>query len=998
MGTCHRCVCAVCAVVIFSFQILFPDPGCAASPNNIFSFFVDDLKFHAGEASFNYDTCMRLAKRLTDNSPPTSEKESITKELNRTAALLRHHASECLAVLDQIDTALITSGADPVLSDRVKRLRRRLSGRVDRFVEECLHGNFNGSFFSRRHGTDLKTRNDTNDFTPPERIAPVAPPAESQNDDYGIDVHHSMNTLSGITTNDSFIPPTQNDLQEDGTDVVFSDSIQALAKSLDYDPIRIYEYVRDHIMYQPYWGSLKGARGALAEGCGNDADIASLLIALLRVSGYPARYGEALVTVDIERAKNWLGLQEDKMVGYYLATAGIPDVQDLYRGASLVQVRFRHIFVEVYMPYGDYRGQQRSTLHKLWVPLAPAFKTMRHIEGRLSQNPPAFDPDVFIQRLRASATVQPDGALSGLDQNVVSSILDEYRDALDELIDRENPQMALRELYGYSEIERRHDPILPITLPFESGPLQRYSKLPELIHHRIKIQLSYWGTDLDADEEEGGLGTQEIRYMTPTANVIGKRLTLSYRPATRADEELLRRYDGNLFGTPCFLIHMYPQLTLDGVVVAENEHKEREGAIDNAAISLGLDENIRIELYKPGETVFPQRRSDTLVTVGDYMAIVLDFGKIARSYLDASAQRLEKAVADPTSDVEKLIGEQLFQTGCAYFYQFDAAADVMAQQAGVRWFRNPSELTVSRHLQVSWLMDFFPVAIESSTVLLDVTGNRIQAIPPTAEWPRREAFLRTAGQYLSLLEHTILTELYHQDAVSAVSLIQTSLDRQIPIYEITPQNKSSVLPKIDLPREDIEIIERELRLGQIVLVPKSRLTVGTYTGAPIVSLTPPGNPMGAFREGYFITRCKPNPYPLNPANGGQITEVISDILNDLVAPDYRGWLSFQKTTQGALNAVMTNSDAIRDGTMPVRTFLNSAAGMALSLIMMQQRALASDMLVTACAMMSMWMKSLNEFLHSVIVMYIDFEGDSLYFPEQNQGVRSAKYVVMCKIK
>jgi hypothetical protein len=44
------------------------------------------------------------------------------------------------------------------------------------------------------------------------------------------------------------------------------------------------------------------------------------LVELLRGSGYPARYGEALVTVDIERAKTWLGVQDDTLPGYLLAS------------------------------------------------------------------------------------------------------------------------------------------------------------------------------------------------------------------------------------------------------------------------------------------------------------------------------------------------------------------------------------------------------------------------------------------------------------------------------------------------------------------------------------------------------------------------------------------------------------------------------------------------------------------------------------------------------
>jgi hypothetical protein len=154
-------------------------------------------------------------------------------------------------------------------------------------------------------------------------------------------------------------PPVENDSLEDGIDVVFSPEIKALADSLGKDPIKMYDYVKNTIAYQPYWGSLKGARQTLLEKQGNDCDQASLLISLLRYSGYPARYGQALVTVDIERAKSWLGVQQDDLVGYLLASAHVPEVKDLYSGSRIVQAQFRHIYAEVYLAYENYRGQIR---------------------------------------------------------------------------------------------------------------------------------------------------------------------------------------------------------------------------------------------------------------------------------------------------------------------------------------------------------------------------------------------------------------------------------------------------------------------------------------------------------------------------------------------------------------------------------------------------------------------------------------------------------------
>src|SRR5882724_4655942 len=48
--------------------------------------------------------------------------------------------------------------------------------------------------------------------------------------------------------------------------------IQSLARGLENDPLRIYNYVHDHIAHVLYFGSKKGAQLALLERSGNDFD------------------------------------------------------------------------------------------------------------------------------------------------------------------------------------------------------------------------------------------------------------------------------------------------------------------------------------------------------------------------------------------------------------------------------------------------------------------------------------------------------------------------------------------------------------------------------------------------------------------------------------------------------------------------------------------------------------------------------------------------------
>ena len=78
---------------------------------------------------------------------------------------------------------------------------------------------------------------------------------------------------------------------------VVTPQIQALADGLQNDPVRIFNYVHDHIKFVLYFGSKKGAQLTLLEKSGNDFDQAALLYALLWAAGctnaFPADHSMA---------------------------------------------------------------------------------------------------------------------------------------------------------------------------------------------------------------------------------------------------------------------------------------------------------------------------------------------------------------------------------------------------------------------------------------------------------------------------------------------------------------------------------------------------------------------------------------------------------------------------------------------------------------------------------------------------------------------------------
>ncbi len=148
--------------------------------------------------------------------------------------------------------------------------------------------------------------------------------------------------------------PTSDDLTET-VDTKQTEAIQELAESLDKDPIKIYEFVRNTIVYEPYYGSRKGAQETLWERGGNDIDQANLLIALFRYSNIPSRYVSGVVEIPIDKAMNWVGVEKPYVAAQVFTAAGIP-TKAIVRGGVIDALQIEHTWTEAYVSYSRYRG------------------------------------------------------------------------------------------------------------------------------------------------------------------------------------------------------------------------------------------------------------------------------------------------------------------------------------------------------------------------------------------------------------------------------------------------------------------------------------------------------------------------------------------------------------------------------------------------------------------------------------------------------------------
>jgi RHS repeat-associated protein len=147
----------------------------------------------------------------------------------------------------------------------------------------------------------------------------------------------------------------------------FSPELQSLANGLDRDPLRIFNYVRTQVEFQPYYRCDKGAHLTYLDGAGNDMDQACLLIALLnQANGVTAtsfvlgRLSVPDSSADGNSLSAWLGLPAP------LAVTALNNSHTPFQGStphgSYTTWTFDHVWV-------------RATINGTTYDLDPSFKS-----------------------------------------------------------------------------------------------------------------------------------------------------------------------------------------------------------------------------------------------------------------------------------------------------------------------------------------------------------------------------------------------------------------------------------------------------------------------------------------------------------------------------------------------------------------------------------------------------------------------------------------------
>lgn len=290
---------------------------------------------------------------------------------------------------------------------------------------------------------------------------------------------------------DSPLPLPEDYQPEDAV----SPEIQALADKLDNDPAKIYWWVRENVRYEPYFGAMQGAEQTLVSRMGNDIDTASLLVSLLRASGYPSRYvyGEASATRD--ETFMLLGVNSVQEALRLMWGAGIPSEFD---GYGFVIER---VWVETYVQPRPYMREHWVQLDASWKPAENYTKIGEYVSVTSTINASELQEGAL-----AGATInETAGYVTGIN----TSFIDSYTSSN---VQTDVLQNITEEFFIPEEKMPPEEVYLPLSMQFDFNKSYEYSTLPDALKYHITV---------DIDSSEGTL----LHYENTLSQIVGKPWT-----------------------------------------------------------------------------------------------------------------------------------------------------------------------------------------------------------------------------------------------------------------------------------------------------------------------------------------------------------------------------------------------------------------------------------------------------------------------------------------
>ncbi|MGB5457322.1 MAG: transglutaminase-like domain-containing protein, partial [Gammaproteobacteria bacterium] len=629
-------------------------------------------------------------------------------------------------------------------------------------------------------------------------------------------------------------------------EVVLTLRIKEQAQLLNYDPVKIYHWVRNNVEWQPTWGAVQDAELTLDARRGNAMDIASLTIALLRASQIPARYVHGTIEVPEAPYRNWAGgFTSIDAAADFAASGGIPSAVAIL-GGKISHVQLEHVWVEAAIDYFPSRGAINQDADA-WVQMDPSYKLYEYLQGLDAVQISGIDKNQLANDFLASGTLnETEGWIQGFDPAILETAHAQAQTALEDYITTNMTDPTNGDIIGGRKTIIQEYPVLPSSLPnriLVEGA--RYDKLPSQLQQQVTYTLGY-------DEFRQPYNPTTFAWST----LNNQKVTLSFRPAKLDDEIALQSLipEGEITdisqlpqSIPSYLIEVVPELIVNG-----------ELKITGLPMKLGEELAFNTKIRFLGRS--KQENYTYKVIAGSYLSVNVVAGNVSsrklsdlQANLNATKAKLESN--DPVQinalTRQEILGDMFYTGTMGYFAQLNAISQVAGLGSGAQYQLASGHGTFGYEPKVDYLFGF-PTAIQLGGVVLDIPLSIVTATNDGNADNKRD-FVMQVGVLSSVLEHATPEQMFNNplnptDAISAVKALQIAAAQGQRTYQITQANINNVLPLLHLSANTEAEIVVSVNAGLEVITHTDQVSVPGYTGEGYI-IYDPVTGSGAYKIG-----------------------------------------------------------------------------------------------------------------------------------------------------
>ncbi|WP_125781252.1 transglutaminase domain-containing protein [Pseudoalteromonas rubra] len=600
-------------------------------------------------------------------------------------------------------------------------------------------------------------------------------------------------------------------------DTAHTAELAQLAASLSSDPVQIFQYVYNNIEYVPAFGSIQGADYTRQTQRGNAFDQASLMVSLLRLSGVPARYVYGSVEVDPEQVKNWVGgVEVIEAAQNLLGQGGVPNV--IVKGAEnqVVSYGLEHVWVEFYQD-----GQ--------WQAADPSFKQYEYSEGIDLTQVASLDQDVFVSELTDGATIEPtEKWVKGLNESAAYTKIESIQNQLEDYLALHLPDASFEDIFGSKVIVTHQNIDLP-NLPYSRViASQSLANIPDNLRHKYRFTL-----------QSGGSAHLQIEKSLP--ELLGKRIALSFKPASEADWDKLselvpnEQHSSSEIPTslPYGFINVKAQFTINEFVIGE-------GGVFPIGQELQSDKGF----WTPR---FGWERTNSPLVAGEYHALSINAHGISEQTLEDLQLRLaqseQKIQADNLSTITSHDFTGLIvQAGIlSYWTSVQTQDRLNAKLQNIISYDQPSYGSFSTTLNVSYWFGV-PRNVSFGGVTMDIDHKKGAYESKTNCWNDWSEFNRLSGNSSSLMENIVPQQLFSAPGtslrgVSAVEALGFANETGQVIYTLNSSNRT-LLDNIQIDEEARIEIATAITSGKVVTVHEKPINLNSWQGSGYIIMEP----------------------------------------------------------------------------------------------------------------------------------------------------------------